>query len=141
MNDFFNSNMIIIIGIIMIIIISINYELKNFDYDYYENIKKTESDDYALLLSENIIKDIYAIQDPNIDKNQILQNCINKFIELNVITKNTTSGQKLVLYLQRNNRDDTNISHKNITSIVDNIMNNNTILLEIIYPILIFVKN
>ena len=141
MDDFFISNTIIII-IIIIVIIGINYELKNQGCSGYEN---SENYDYALTLSDNIINEISMNQN-NMNQNHLLQLIINKFMELNIITKNTANGQKLILYLQKHTQKWPNIknspaSDEQYNILVNNILDKFSILVEIIYPVLIFVKD
>jgi hypothetical protein len=103
-------------------------------------------ENHPLQLSNNIIREIAEMNNiTKEDKDKVINIIINKFMMLNVITKNTTSGQKLVMYLNIGTGMSTGIgtgTDIRITpkhdDIADKVLDKFSILIEIIYPVLIF---
>jgi hypothetical protein len=135
MDDFFKYMLLIII-----IIIIINYELMQPKDTFIP------PENHPLQLSNNIIREIAEMNNiTKEDKDKVINIIINKFMMLNVITKNTTSGQKLVMYLNIGTGMSTGIgtgTDIRITpkhdDIADKVLDKFSILIEIIYPVLIF---
>ena len=139
MDDFFKYMLLIII-----IIIIINYELMQPKDTFIP------PENHPLQLSNNIIREIVEMNNiTKEDKDKVINIIINKFMMLNVITKNTTSGQKLVMYLNIGTGMSTGIgtgtdksTSTRITpkhdDIADKVLDKFSILIEIIYPVLIF---
>ena len=132
MSDFLKS-LLLIVSIIIII----NYEWKKYNIINHNNASFTIEQDYAKMLSDNIIKKIAKLDD---NKAEILANIIDKFSQLNVITKNTGKGQSLVwlLYLHNiGNLPANGNLHANINKQVNNILDTEETLITLIYPNLI----
>ena len=131
MDDFFKYMLLIII-----IIIIINYELMQPKDTFIP------PENHPLQLSNNIIREIAEMNNiTKEDKDKVINIIINKFMMLNVITKNTTSGQKLVMYLNMdiNAGMSTGIgTTPKHDDIADKVLDKFSILIEIIYPVLIF---
>ena len=135
MDDFFKYMLLIII-----ILIIINYELMQPKDTFIP------PENHPLQLSNNIIREIAEMNNiTKEDKDKVINIIINKFMMLNVITKNTTSGQKLVMYLNIGTGMSTGIgtgTDIRITpkhdDIADKVLDKFSILIEIIYPVLIF---
>lgn len=127
--------------IVIVIIIAINYELL-----HYEKKHEEVKENYSKQLADLIIKNVMAIPNVGIpDKTRILKVIINKFMLLNVVTKNTKSGQSLVFYLHSHlqeigqNNADIILSEQKIASYANEIIDSLHVLIEIIYPVLISV--
>ena len=121
--------------IMIMIMIMIFYELYRHHYNSIDGFENDDIIDYAELLSNNIKITLNGIDEKY--KSDVLKYIINKFSTLNTVTKNTTTGQKLVYYLNEELLIQTppNDNNDNIIAVIANeIIDSEHNLIFIIYP-------